>query len=232
MTGQNRNNFFYPFGHGSNGPFSGLHNLTFYAADSNNNFNYTEKSNFTANSPPHPPTLIVPRNLTVDDPRIVNRTTPFSWNNSVDSDNDIFSYHLQVDDNSDFLVPEINVSSIFNTSPENVTYYSTIELAVDTVYYWRVRANDTYNWSNYSMIANFTVQSYLSFSLLTNKVPFGGLLPGQKEDTYDRDPPPFRGENAGNINMNITINGSQLFVNGGFPSGNYQYNITQNESET
>ncbi len=62
------------------------------------------------------------------------------------------SYHLQVDDDPNFGSPEIDVD-VTGTS-----YTATTNLASDTTYYWRVKANNACGQSNYSTVFSFTTQ--------------------------------------------------------------------------
>ena len=176
---------------------------------------------------------------------ITNRTPIFDWFNSSDADGDVISYHLQVDDNARFNNPEINVSAIQDLSsaaPENTTWYSTLELAVDTTYYWRVRSNDSTGygtWSNgassdgpgdASNLSNFTVNSLLSITMMTNAAEFGEVAPGTEVNTSDQVPAPFRAENTGNIDANVSLNASAIFSTVPINRSAYQFKIRANQS--
>ena len=176
---------------------------------------------------------------------ITNRTPIFDWFNSSDADGDVISYHLQVDDNARFNNPEINVSAIQDLSsaaPENTTWYSTLELAVDTTYYWRVRSNDSTGygtWSNgassdgpgdASNLSNFTVNSLLSITMMTNAAEFGEVAPGIEVNTSDQVPAPFRAENTGNIDANVSLNASAIFSTVPINRSAYQFKIRANQS--
>ena len=198
-------------------------------------FNTTSFSSFTANesaaggggnSPPTAPRLIY---LTAEN-TTTNRTPEFVWNVSTDADNNPISYNIMIDDNPAFNNPEVNVTELGNTTPENVTYLITTELEPDIVYWWVVRANDSTEYGTNDTIRNFTVQSYLAITLINDTIWFGNVNPGRNENTTDNDPPPFRAENTGNVIANVTINGSRYFLNADFPSGNYTFKIRENES--
>ncbi len=221
---------------------SGNHIVRFYGNDTLGNLNNTVSNlSFTLNLPPTPPVTGMPAN----DSAITNRTPIFDWFNSSDVDGDVISYHIQVDDNARFNNPEINVSSIQDLSsaaPGNTTWYSTIELAVDTRFYWRVRANDSFgygNWSNGATVdgpgdaqnrSNFTVSSLLSITMFTAGVEFGTVAPGTMTDTSDGVPAPFRSENTGNIDTNVSLNASVIFVTVPINRSAYQFRIRANES--
>jgi len=160
----------------------------------------------------------------------INRTPTLVWNNSEDNDNDIISYNLLIDDNSAFNNPEVNVTSIVNTSNVNTTYEVSTILDVDTTYFWKVAANDSSGYGDFSDAGNFTVQSYLSFNLLIDTVDFGTVDSLNELNTTDNNPLPFKGENTGNINQNVTINASKIFILADFPSSAYMFKVRGNES--
>jgi len=112
----------------------------------------------------------------------------------------------------------------------NVTYYSPVELAVDTTYFWRIRANDSTGYSDFSAVTNFTVSSYLALVFLTDTVSFGDMAPGDVANTTDNVPLPFWVENTGNINANISVNGSQYFTSVSLNTSYYQFKIRENEA--
>ncbi len=159
-----------------------------------------------------------------------NRTPLFTWNTSIDNDpGDIPVYHFQVDDSIDFSNPEINVSDLTNSSAENLTYQITSELGVDTTYYWRVRSFDGEDFSSFSSSRSFTVQSYLSVTLWTDVVNFSIIVRDQNVSTPDNTTP-FRIENSGNIQSNVTITASQFFSSVSFPTEYYRFRVAENET--
>ncbi len=216
-------------------------------------FNTTSLGSFSGNlsvavavsntRPSPPPYLQIDyRNLSTT----TNRTPIFIWQNSTDTDGDIFSYHIQVDDNAIFNNPEINITTITPTTANaNTTYFAATTLNVDTKYFWRVRANDSTgygDWSNgatvdgpssNSNLSNFTVQSLLQLSFTNNKVEFNiqerGANISSATSTTDNILP-FRAENTGNIYMNITLNASALFASVNMNTSNYQFRVQENES--
>ena len=178
------------------------------------------------NTLPSDPELVLPLN----DTTLTNRTPLFLWNNSNDADADTLTYHIQVDNDSDFLSPEINVTSIENGST-NTSYRVTDPLNVSFNYYWRVRANDSTGYGSYSNVSNFTLNSLLSISIINGTVDFGNLgLNGQANTTASGNISPFRLENNGNINANVTIYATNFFNSTDMPSVYYQFKIRENES--
>ncbi|HIH10928.1 TPA: hypothetical protein HA241_01960 [Candidatus Woesearchaeota archaeon] len=189
-------------------------------------FNATALGSFSANKLPAAPILLFPDLGN----RTVNRTPLFSWNNSADEDLDPLSYNLVIDDNNDFTSPEVNVSGITNTSSINTTYGILTELAVDTVYFWKVQANDTSGYGTNSSVRNFTVDSFLAVNVLNGAVLFGSVTLDSEHSTDDNDPDPFLLENGGNIFFNISVTGTRYFTAVGFPSFYYQFKARENES--
>lgn len=199
-------------------------------------FNTTSFSSFAGNAtaanslPTAPVTLSPTINQTT-----TNRTPALVWANATDADGDAISYHLQVDDDALFQSPAINITAIApDVGKLNTTYAPTTVLDVDTMYHWRVRANDSTGygpWSNKTLnLSNFTVQSYLAFSLPTSTIEFGSLAIGAEQNTTDGTPAPFRGENTGNLIMNISINGTKYFTQADLNTSNYQFKIRENDT--
>ncbi len=192
---------------------------------SNNSVLILETGAPPANARPSAPILSSPLNNTLT----TNRTPEFKWNTSTDTDGDFISYNLQIDNSLDFLTPDVNDSAIINITNGNVTYQISTELAVDTVYYWRVQANDSGGYGDFSQVQNFTVQSLLQFTLLTDSVQFGSLAAGAVENTTDGVPAPFRGENSGNIPFNVTVNGTRYFTQAAINTSNYLFKARESE---
>ncbi|MFC1705058.1 LamG domain-containing protein, partial [Nanoarchaeota archaeon] len=179
------------------------------------------------NTAPTMPLLVYPEN----NASIINRTPKFTWNNSYDADNDSLTYRIVVDDDPLFSTPEIDVNNIPET-PTQTNYSSTVELEVDTIYYWRVIADDNKTLGNWSYVFNFTLESYAAISLIVDVVNFSTVLTSSTDNTTDGYPPPFILENQGNIHVNVSINGSPMFQSGAFPSENLQFKIDVNESSS
>jgi len=148
----------------------------------------------------------------------------------VDADSDTLTYQILVDDNSAFNNVEINVSSIAEGTT-NTTYDSATTLDVDTVYYWKIRANDSTDYGEFSNVSNFTLQSLLSITVLTDTVAFGNLGQNERNDTTDNNPFPFSAENSGNIISNVTVTSTSYFITPAFPSEYYQFKIEANETD-
>ncbi len=180
----------------------------------------------STNNLPSAPVLLLPINKSTT----TNRTPGFTWNNSIDSDDDPISYHLIIDDDITFNNPEINISAITNTTSDNTTYILNTALTTDTTYYWKVRANDSTGYGDFSGVHNFTLNSLLSIDIINSIIEFGSITPGSSLNTTDGSPSPFRLENSGNIKTNITITGTQLLNTSDFPSSDFQFSMAENES--
>ncbi len=191
------------------------------------NLSTTDTVNIT-NNIPLIPVLSAPNagNLTV------NRTPTFYWFNSTDADNDNITYQLQVDTNLSFPSPIINVSNINETTNGSTNYTITTELTTDVPYFWRVRANDGTNNSNWSTTRNLTVESQIYITFIESSVDFGPMLPGDTNDTTDNNPRPFVIRSDGNILTNITITATSIWTQQTSPTPYYMYKITPNESNS
>jgi len=179
------------------------------------------------NGKPSIPVLIKPINSST----ITNRTPEFLWNNSVDPDGDTLTYDLLVSDESAFAAPIINITNLAEGTT-NTSHVNDTELDLDTEFFWKVRAFDGTQYSDWSAIFNFTLESYLAVSLIVNSTDFGNMEPYDTNDTSDDDPNPLVMENLGNLGANVTITGTQLFTLGGFPSEYYQFKIGINETDS
>jgi len=147
-----------------------------------------------ANTPPSKVTLLIPTNANES---LLDRTPYFDWINATDADGDSLSYQMEVFCPS--CVVEINQSPI---NDSNYTAPSSLDL--DKVYFWRVRANDTKDVGEWSDTWNFTILS-TSIILINGTVSFGNIDPGTIDNTSDDSPEPFRVENNGNVDVNISI---------------------------
>lgn len=189
--------------------------------------NNLSSSILTIVDPPiYPPTLTLPINGST----ITNRTPTFAWDNSEGGLGNNITYHIIVDTSTAFDNPVINTTGVNESASGNTSYNATVELDIDTIYYWKVRATDSYKYSDYSGIGNFTLSSYLALSIIDNLVDFGDMDIGTSNDTTNLHPAPFRVENAGNIFANVSVTATRMFNSGDFPSDNYQFKVRENES--
>lgn len=80
--------------------------------------------------------------------------------------------------------------------------------------------------------ASATVASVVSISLPVSTVSFGSLNNDGTANTFTDSPAPFTVRNDGTVNVNLTINATDLWsgTGGANPSSNYQFNTTLNET--
>jgi len=100
---------------------------------------------------PAPPTLVSPTNG-----EVLSETTPLlDWNSVAGAT----QYQVQVDNNSNFFSPEIDVTTVF-------TDHTPASPLGDDTYYWRVRAKDMLgNWGGWSDAWEFEVQAVIEIHL-------------------------------------------------------------------
>ncbi len=97
------------------------------------------------NTPPTTPTLAAPSNNT----QILYNQANFSWSNVSDIDSDALTYELLIAKNSGFTAIDLNISSI------SAAYYDLASNFKNLSHgrrYWKVRAYDGANYSNYSAV--------------------------------------------------------------------------------
>jgi hypothetical protein len=105
------------------------------------------------NKKPTVPVLLSPPNATFKNYTI----TIFDWNNSTDEENDSITYDLLIDNDSDFSSPSIDKT---NLTDSNYTLNGTEATSfTNGTYYWRVRAFDGYEYSNYSLYWMFAIDT-------------------------------------------------------------------------
>jgi hypothetical protein len=207
---------------------SGDINWTWFVNDTAGNWNKTDEWSITigsANSAPSIPALLSPTN----ESSITNRTPTLFWQNASDTDGDTITYELQFDNDSDFSSPEVNETSYAEGSA-NTTYAITQDLAADTTFYWRVRAYDGTDYSDWNA-SQFEVLSSIVVSLPSGSVAFGTLGPSDTKNTTADDLGPMSVSNDGNIPINIFINATDMFnsTSADVP-GLFQFQIGVNET--
>ncbi len=174
------------------------------------------------NVPPNKIVLSYPEN---GDGQFTNRTPKFNWTEGTDQDGDTLTYHIQVSLNSDCSDPLINETGI----PNNY-YQQDSELEFAT-YYWRVRANDSYEYGEWSDIWNFTLVTYIEINLTNDLIEFGMMALNEVNDTADGDPEPFKMENIGNTEANISVNATSLWDSESLDTEYYQFKANRTDSQ-
>jgi hypothetical protein len=205
---------------------NGVYTLMVEACDpSEECVNWTQSSsygNFTVFSAPE---LLSPSN----NDYIIDRTPLFVWNNSGSG----YNYTILVDDNPTFNNPEINETveedNVINSSYQVISPYI---LDLDTVYYWKVRAENSSIKSLYSEPFNFTLESYAAINVVNDTIDFGSVNNGNSYNTTNPLYNPFIIENIGNIVINLTITSTPVFSSVSYPSEYYLFKIRENESNS
>jgi hypothetical protein len=102
----------------------------------------------------------------------------------------------------------------------------------DTVVGWRINANSTGGTENVTAIGVFTTGSSVSITLTASAVNLGALSIGSTNKTSGDSPLPFRLRNDGNVKVNITINGTNMWLQEANPTANYRYAANTTEEGT
>ncbi len=175
----------------------------FWAGDGTEN---TTKENTTEvtvlNSPPSTVNLSYPEN---NDSLFTNRTPRFNWTEATDEDNDDITYHLHVsltEDMNDNTINETGITDNFYIQPSELDF---------TTYYWRVRANDSEEYGNWSEIWNFTLVPSVSLILREDSINFGSMVILEVNDTTNNEPPALLLENDGNVDANVSVMSTPLW---------------------
>jgi len=167
--------------------------------------------------------LDIPDNLSI----LGDRYLDFKWANATDPDEDPLTYQIQVDDDIEFGSPNINVSTIAETTNSS-NYTSTTELGIDKNYYWHVRANDNgTGWGDWSEIRMFNLSSMTEITMVVDYIYFGNMTVGDSNNTLDNLPQPFEYQNDGNVKLNITLYADSLYVKQPNPTNNYQFMVSE-----
>ena len=114
----------------------------------------------------------------------------------------------------------------------------------DAPYFWKVRAYDGTDYSSWSSVWNLTIISVVAISLPVNTINFGTGHPAENATcTLETEQSSYAGcvgfntnvaafviQNDGNVNVNISINASNIWSTQPNPSSYYQYKIAENET--
>jgi parallel beta-helix repeat protein len=196
-----------------------------------------------------PPVLFQPAN----DAIISDSRNPlYGWNDPEHTLSDSVTYRIQVDDDFAFGSPEVDVSNVAETAISTY-YWSSSALSFTTDYYWRVRANDTYNLSAWTSYWHFNILATVSCAEPVDEIDFGNMCifanqtkcdtyenpPGTPmplgshiNDTLDNHPPPYTVENDGNLKSKGEIYSTSLWTSPTYrqmPSKYYQFMVGVDE---
>ena len=76
--------------------------------------------------------------------------------------------------------------------------------AQGNVYFWKVVACDPTECGSWSDTWNFSIEPYISLTMINDSIDFGSKNTGDKDNTTDNSPGPFVVQNDGNVIANIT----------------------------
>ena len=125
------------------------------------------------NNPPTEPTLISPLNAS-----IIDITDPMlTIYNSSDADNDAITYHFQVSYSDVFSVIVAETTNLVRAAGDTTEWQVAPELEDETTYYWRVRAYDGEDYSDWTNAWSFTID-------LPNNPPAQPALASPANGTY------------------------------------------------
>jgi hypothetical protein len=145
--------------------------------------------------------------LPSDDSSANDRTPEFSWQAAYDRNSDSLTYQFLLSKDETFTIPSDLLYNV--TSLDALSYTIPSDLDIDTSYFWKVRANDSFGFGEFSDTWNHTVSSLQAIQLTSNSIDFKQLIPGNINDTTNNAPSPFVLRNTGNIDVNVTINASK-----------------------
>jgi hypothetical protein len=145
------------------------------------------------NSPPSLPTHITP---TIGNTTVHDRTPNFNWS-SIDIDGDDINYSINIS-----FASTIQCGVDFSAFAVNSNYTPGYDFCLDLPINWTVRAFDGTNYTTWTSVWNFTIESYLSLNLTNASMNFGSLDISQTKDTESLVSP-FILENNGNMMANI-----------------------------
>ncbi|MFT4309545.1 MAG: LamG-like jellyroll fold domain-containing protein [Candidatus Woesearchaeota archaeon] len=186
-----------------------------YFNDSSGKSNVSDIFTFTIkNTPPQTPILEYPED---EDDLFINRTPTFNWT-ATDADDDELTFNIQVALDDGFSAIILDESGLSTNE-----YYQGIPLELDTQYYWRVMANDSYDTSDWSDSSTFTTVPYTSITLDNDNIDFGTLRINEQNDTEDNNPIPIIVRNTGNIEANISLNATSFWTTQPLDTPFYQY---------
>ncbi|MFT4261089.1 MAG: hypothetical protein ACMXX9_01500 [Candidatus Woesearchaeota archaeon] len=146
------------------------------------------------NHPPKQPLLLNPED---GDDTYTNRYIFYNWTIPIDHDNDPLTYEL--------IVARDEALTIIVTNETGLTQNNYTEILPQDfgTYYWRVRAFDGEEYSEWSNISNFTLVQAIIITPIVNEINFGTLQLDQQLNTTSNNPEPLLFRNDGNIEADL-----------------------------
>jgi len=168
--------------------------------------------------------------ITLDNPtnflNTNNRTPEFNWS-VVDADSDVSFYEINITDYK-FSGSQTCENDFFELlSAASFIPPSDLVCLRDNGYYytWRVRANDSVGFGDWSSDFVVNITSNIIISLPTASVIFGTIGPSGTNDTVDDIPAPFVIQNDGNSIVNISVNATAIWGVETDNSSSYQFKV-------
>ncbi len=199
-------------------------NITFCDPD-NNCVSTDTSSNSYPNQPPSVPVLGFPEDGA---DTLHDRNVFFNWSSS-DPEGDPVNFTLNVTNPHCADYGRSDISSEDHTAD---TELNTDFECEGNPYYWRVRACDEWNCSDYSEQRNFSIEDYLNVVLVNDSIDFPSLDPGDVDDTSDGSPQPFLFRNDGNVKANLTnVSSTDLWDTVLLGTSYYRFKVNRSSSE-
>ncbi len=138
-------------------------------SDDFGNINSSARTVTINNSRPSMPTLQTPANNSGFGNQPSN-LPEFTWNNSVDDDGDTITYTIEVNNQSDFNGNRVYFnSSVLQDSDGTTGVNVTLPSNDENAYFWRVRANDSFENSSFSQTFQFAYANWtITFNLTSS----------------------------------------------------------------
>lgn len=156
---------------------------------------------------------------------LTDRTPTFNWT-ATDGDGDTMNYEINI---TAYYYDGDNPSDQggrWNNSLTSTSYtpLTDLEMLSDAglYYVWKVRANDSEEYGNWTPVRNFSISSTVSLSLVSSEIYLGSLVRGESSNTDD-GPSPFVIRNDGTVFLNVSLNASALWDSVLESSSYYQY---------
>ncbi len=153
---------------------------------------------------------------------VFERNITFDWQDSTDPDGDEINYTFNL---SQATCPD---DVYQNVTPST---YTSGELCVDQVFWWKVKACDPYGCSAWSDLWNFTIASVIGVTFDVNNTDFGSMARNTTDNTTDNTPPPFEVNNTGNVKVNVTFKADDpLYDSEYLDNSSFQYKAREYET--
>lgn len=98
-------------------------------------------------------------------------------------------------------------------------------------YTWKVRANDSEGYGEWSEERKINISALLTISLPVDVINFGSISMLSSNDTTDNSPASLVIQNDGNCRVNVSANASQLWATEAAASDKYRFKIDNKSGE-